>query len=177
MDQVAELPAELAAVVTEHRGTGGGPVPVVATSLGCDPAGGPRPYLRLRGATTLRFAARHHIGPSGGDRRSGLRGADLAGHHLREAETSRCPGRPLSGGGGGGPPGPRQEHRRDRLEREGRKRWLGSATGAFFVIYLRRSYEGLQVGPADLSQFQRELAEVLERSLQTIPRGVWPSKA
>ena len=90
---------------------------------GRDPAGGPRPCDRAApGRDDVLLQRPSPCRPPGGGRgrRDGLRCPDFPGHDRRIGSRDVCrPGWPVSRGGGGRPRGPGEEHRRDRLEREG----------------------------------------------------------
>ena len=120
--QVAELPP-LAAIVTEHQGHAR-----TCPCCGHLNRGEIPPEIRAHvigprlAAVMSYFSGRHHIEPTGRrrDRRDRLRGADLLGHGDRVGSRDDCRlGRGLSRGPGRGPGRAGEEHRRDRLEREG----------------------------------------------------------
>jgi len=148
--QVAELP-ELAAIVTEHQGhartcsccgrlnRGVIPPEVRAYTFG--------PRLA---ATMSYFAGRHHIG------RRGVEEivetvfevpTSLGSISAMEAETSDALARPYQEAAQAVREAPVKNTDETGWSEKGQKRWLwgaATATVAFFVIHLRRSYEGLQ---------------------------------
>ena len=148
--QVAELP-ELAAVVTEHQ----------EHTRTCPCCGHlnrgqiPPEIPRLRHRTTLGcgnvlLQRPSSFGPTGcgRGRRDRLRGANLPGLHLvLEAETSAALASPYQEAQIAVREAPVKNTDETGWSEKGQKRWLWTAvttTAAFFVIHLRRNFQGLQ---------------------------------
>ncbi len=148
--QVAELP-ELAAIITEHQGH-------ARTCSGCGRLnrGVIPPEIRAHvigprlAATMSYFASRHHIS------RRGVEEVvetvfevptSLGSISTLEAEMSQALARPYQEAGEAVREAAVKNTDETGWSEKGQKRWLwgaATATVAFFVIHLRRSYEGLQ---------------------------------
>ena len=148
--QVAELP-ELAAVITEHQGHAR-----TCPCCGHLNRGQIPPEIRAHvigprlAAVMSYFSGRHHIG-----RRAVEEIVEtvfevptsLGSICTLEAETSAALGQSVSRGTGGVREAPVKNTDESGWSEKGQKRWLwtaATATVAFFVIHLRRSFEGLQ---------------------------------
>jgi transposase len=126
--QVAELP-ELAAIVTEHQGHARACSGCGHVTCGVIPPEIRASTIGPRLAATMSYlAGRHHIGRRGVEESDALGGAyQEAGAAVRQAPVKNAD--------------------ETGWREKGRKRWLwtaATATAAFFVIHIRRSYEGLQ---------------------------------
>lgn len=148
--QVAELP-ELAAIVTEHQGHAR-----TCSCCGHSNRGAIPPEVRAHAfgprlaATMSYFAGRHHIG------RRGVEEivetvfevpTSLGSISALEAEMSAALGPPYQEARAAVDEAPVKNTDETGWREKGQKRWLwtaATATVAFFVIHLRRSYEGLQ---------------------------------
>ena len=148
--QVAELP-ELAAVITEHQGYAR-----TCPCCGCLNRGEVPPEIRAHvigprlAAVMSYFSGRHHIG------RRGVEEivetvfevpTSLGSVFALEAETSAALASPYQEAQAAVRDAPVKNTDETGWSEKGQKRWLwaaATATVAFFVIHLRRSFEGLQ---------------------------------
>jgi transposase len=148
--QVAELP-ELAALITEHQGHAR-----TCPGCGCLNRGEIPPVIRAHvlgprlAAVMSYFSSRHHIG------RRGVEEVvetvfevptSLGSISALEAEASDSLARPYQEAQAAVREAPVKNTDETGWSEKGQKRWLwGAATAmvAFFVIHLRRSFEGLQ---------------------------------
>jgi transposase len=148
--QVAELP-ELAAVITEHQGHAR-----TCPCCGRLNRGAIPPEIRAHvigprlAAVMSYFSGRHHLGRRGVEEvvETVFEVPTSLGSISRlEAETSAALARPYQEARAAVREAPVKNTDETGWSEKGQKRWLwgaATATVAFFVIHIRRSYEGLQ---------------------------------
>jgi transposase len=148
--QVAELP-ELAAIITEHQGHARTCPCCGRLNRGVIPPGVRAHVLGPRMAATMSYlAGRHHISRRGVEEIVETvfeAPTSLGTVSAMEAEMSDALTNPYHEAGQAVREAPVKNTDETGWREKGEKRWLWAAattTAAFFVIHLRRSYEGLQ---------------------------------